>query len=67
MLGFFIYIFVRLLFSQLYKAYKYLSDSAAVFPHGKQLNNILEKMGFIEVEDNPQTLGVASIYCATKP
>jgi demethylmenaquinone methyltransferase/2-methoxy-6-polyprenyl-1,4-benzoquinol methylase len=48
-------------------AYKYLSDSAAIFPHGKQFNNILEKIGFIEVEDNPQTLGVASIYCATKP
>ena len=30
------------------------NDSAAVFPHGKQFNNILEKMGFIEVEDSPQ-------------
>ena len=48
-------------------AYKYLSDSAAVFPYGKQFNNILKKIGFIEVEDHPQTLGVASIYCATKP
>ena len=55
------------LFTRDQAAYKYLSDSAAVFPHGKQFNNILEKMGFIEVEDNPQTLGVASIYCATKP
>ena len=34
---------------------------------GEGINNILEKIGFIEVEDNPQTLGVASIYCATKP
>lgn len=48
-------------------AYQYLSDSAAAFPHGKAFNNILEKIGFINVEDNPQTLGVASIYCATKP
>ena len=55
------------LFTRDQAAYKYLSDSAAVFPYGKQFNNILEKMGFIEVEDNPQTLGVASIYCATKP
>jgi len=55
------------LFTRDQAAYKYLSDSAAVFPHGKQFNNILEKMGFIEVEDSPQTLGVASIYCATKP
>ena len=55
------------LFTRDQAAYKYLSDSAAVFPYGKQFNNILEKMGFIEVEDSPQTLGVASIYCATKP
>ena len=55
------------LFTRDQAAYKYLSDSAAIFPHGKQFNNILEKMGFIEVEDSPQTLGVASIYCATKP
>lgn len=55
------------LFTRDQAAYKYLSDSAAVFPHGKQFNNILEKMGFIEVEDSPQTLGVVSIYCATKP
>ena len=55
------------LFTKDKAAYKYLSDSAAIFPHGKQFNNILEKIGFIDVEDNPQTLGVASIYCATKP
>jgi demethylmenaquinone methyltransferase/2-methoxy-6-polyprenyl-1,4-benzoquinol methylase len=55
------------LFTRDQTAYKYLSDSAAVFPHGKQFNNILKKIGFIEVEDRPQTLGVASIYCATKP
>ncbi|MDC1080543.1 bifunctional demethylmenaquinone methyltransferase/2-methoxy-6-polyprenyl-1,4-benzoquinol methylase UbiE [Flavobacteriaceae bacterium] len=55
------------LFTSDQAAYKYLSDSAAVFPYGKQFNNILKKIGFIEVEDHPQTLGVASIYCATKP
>ncbi len=55
------------LFTSDQAAYKYLSDSAAVFPYGKQFNNILKKIGFIEVEDRPQTLGVASIYCATKP
>ncbi|MGB1021007.1 MAG: bifunctional demethylmenaquinone methyltransferase/2-methoxy-6-polyprenyl-1,4-benzoquinol methylase UbiE [Flavobacteriaceae bacterium] len=48
-------------------AYRYLSDSAAAFPCGAAFNNILEKNGFIMVEDNPQTLGVASIYCAFKP
>lgn len=55
------------LFTRDRAAYKYLSNSAAVFPHGKDFNNILEKTGFIKVEDNPQTLGVSSIYCATKP
>ncbi len=48
-------------------AYNYLSNSAAIFPYGEKFNNILKKIGFIEVEDSPQTLGVASIYCATKP
>jgi demethylmenaquinone methyltransferase/2-methoxy-6-polyprenyl-1,4-benzoquinol methylase len=43
-----------------------LSDSAAAFPHGEVFNNILRKNGFIEVEDLPQTLGIASIYFAKK-
>jgi demethylmenaquinone methyltransferase/2-methoxy-6-polyprenyl-1,4-benzoquinol methylase len=47
-------------------AYRYLSKSAAAFPHGEKLNNILRKIGFIEVENKPQTLGVATIYLATK-
>ena len=47
-------------------AYQYLKESAASFPYGKKLNNILSKIGFIEVENKPQTLGVATIYLATK-
>ena len=54
------------LFTKDQSAYQYLSDSAAIFPHGKNFNNILKKIGFKDVKDNPQTLGVASIYCATK-
>jgi demethylmenaquinone methyltransferase/2-methoxy-6-polyprenyl-1,4-benzoquinol methylase len=54
------------LFSKDKVAYKYLSDSAAKFPHGKAFNNILEKIGFIEVVNKPQTFGVASIYIASK-
>jgi demethylmenaquinone methyltransferase/2-methoxy-6-polyprenyl-1,4-benzoquinol methylase len=54
------------LFSKDKVAYKYLSDSAAKFPHGKAFNNILEKIGFIDVENKPQTFGVASIYTASK-
>ena len=47
-------------------AYQYLSDSANVFPFGEALNNILRKVGFIEVEHLPQTFGVATIYHASK-
>ncbi len=54
------------LFSKDRSAYSYLSESAAVFPYGEALNNILKKIGFIEVEDKPQTFGVATIYKATK-
>ena len=55
------------LFSKDKAAYRYLSDSAAAFPFGAAFNNILKKNGFIQVEDLPQTFGVASIYCAKKP
>jgi demethylmenaquinone methyltransferase/2-methoxy-6-polyprenyl-1,4-benzoquinol methylase len=58
--------FIGKLFSKDRSAYQYLSDSAAAFPCGKDFNNILEKIGFIEVEDFPQTLGVSSIYFAKK-
>ena len=58
--------FVGKLFSKDRSAYEYLSDSAAAFPHGEAFNNILHKNGFIEVEDLPQTLGIASIYFAKK-
>ncbi|GAB1307764.1 bifunctional demethylmenaquinone methyltransferase/2-methoxy-6-polyprenyl-1,4-benzoquinol methylase UbiE [Urechidicola sp. KH5] len=54
------------LFSKEQSAYSYLSESAAHFPHGEALNNILRKIGFKEVQNNPQTFGVATIYTATK-
>ena len=54
------------LFSKDRSAYAYLSESAAVFPHGQAFNNILGKIGFIAMENKPQTFGVASIYVATK-
>lgn len=54
------------LFSKDKVAYKYLSESASVFPYGEALNNILKKIGFINVEDLPQTMGVATIYKASK-
>lgn len=54
------------LFSKDKVAYSYLSESASVFPHGEDFNNILRKIGFKEVKNKPQTFGVASIYLASK-
>ena len=54
------------LFSKDKVAYSYLSESASVFPYGEALNNILNKIGFINAEALPQTFGVATIYIATK-
>ena len=54
------------MFSKDKSAYAYLSESASVFPHGEALNNILRKVGFIEVRNLPQTFGVATIYSASK-
>ncbi|WP_370569725.1 bifunctional demethylmenaquinone methyltransferase/2-methoxy-6-polyprenyl-1,4-benzoquinol methylase UbiE [Flaviramulus sp. BrNp1-15] len=53
-------------FSKDRSAYKYLCESASVFPYGEALNNILRKIGFTNVEDFPQTFGVATIYKASK-
>ncbi len=53
-------------FSKDRDAYGYLSESASVFPYGEKLNNILRKTGFTHVEANPQTMGVATIYLASK-
>ncbi|MFT4800944.1 MAG: demethylmenaquinone methyltransferase/2-methoxy-6-polyprenyl-1,4-benzoquinol methylase [Flavobacteriaceae bacterium] len=54
------------LFSKDKVAYSYLSESASLFPYGEKLNNILRKIGFINVINKPQTFGVATIYTATK-
>ena len=47
-------------------AYKYLSESAISFPYGEAFNNILRNIGFKNIEDKPQTFGVATIYTASK-
>lgn len=54
------------LFSKDNVAYGYLSESASVFPYGEKLNNILRKIGFIDIVAMPQTFGVATIYSASK-
>ncbi len=58
--------FIGRLFSKDNSAYNYLSESAALFPYGTALNNILLKIGFIDVKAMPQTFGVATIYSASK-
>ncbi len=54
------------LFSKDKVAYSYLCESANSFPFGEKLDNILKKNGFINTEYKPVTLGVATIYSATK-
>ncbi|QRM88168.1 bifunctional demethylmenaquinone methyltransferase/2-methoxy-6-polyprenyl-1,4-benzoquinol methylase UbiE [Lacinutrix sp. WUR7] len=54
------------MFSKDRSAYKYLCESASVFPFGEALNNILRETGFINVTDFPQTFGVATIYKSSK-
>lgn len=54
------------IFSKDRSAYAYLSESASVFPYGEEFNNILGKIGFIAMENRPQTFGVATIYIARK-
>lgn len=51
-------------FSKDKKAYSYLSASAINFPYGKELQKILEKVGFTNVKVMPQAQGVSTIYRA---
>ena len=62
----FILPFFGKLFSKDPKAYSYLSKSAKNFPFGQDFNNIMIKNGFKEVQNKPQSLGVASIYVGRK-
>lgn len=54
------------LFSKDQTAYSYLSESANSFPYGEAFNKILKQNGFNNVIDMPVTLGVSTIYKATK-
>ncbi|UOB16785.1 bifunctional demethylmenaquinone methyltransferase/2-methoxy-6-polyprenyl-1,4-benzoquinol methylase UbiE [Abyssalbus ytuae] len=54
------------MFSKDRSAYSYLSKSASIFPYGEDFNNILRKIGFINIKNKPQTFGVATIYTASK-
>jgi len=48
------------------RAYTYLPDSVNAFPFGEKMKNILLETGFTKVEYKKLSLGIATIYKATK-
>jgi len=48
------------------RAYTYLPDSVNAFPYGEKMKNILLNIGFKKVEYKKLSLGIATIYKATK-
>lgn len=47
-------------------AYQYLNDSVQRFPEGQQFINILDKAGYRACYFKTLTLGICSVYCASK-
>ncbi len=54
------------LISKDYQAYTYLPHSVHDFPYGEKMKNILLKIGFSKVEYKKLSLGIVTIYKATK-
>ena len=54
------------LFSKDNSAYTYLPNSIKAFPQGEAMQGILRKAGFREVKFKRLTLGVCTLYFATK-
>ena len=54
------------LFSKDRSAYTYLPNSIKAFPQGEVMQNILRKAGFREVIFKRLTLGICTLYFATK-
>ena len=48
------------------QAYTYLPHSVHDFPYGEKMKNILLKIGFSKVEYKKLSLGIVTIYKATK-
>lgn len=53
-------------FSKDNSAYKYLPESVAAFPDGKQFTALMEKVGYRETKNRPLTFGISSIYTGIK-
>lgn len=47
-------------------AYTYLPESVMAFPEGKDFLGILQQCGFKEVKAEPLTMGITTLYTATK-
>ncbi|HRD58571.1 MAG TPA: bifunctional demethylmenaquinone methyltransferase/2-methoxy-6-polyprenyl-1,4-benzoquinol methylase UbiE [Ferruginibacter sp.] len=54
------------LFSKNRNAYEYLDASIKKFPEGKNFLNILDKLGYVNLQFKPLSLGICSIYCGEK-
>lgn len=48
-------------------AYRYLNESAETFPYGENFAALMRDAGFSDVQIQPQTLGVATIYVGIAP
>jgi demethylmenaquinone methyltransferase/2-methoxy-6-polyprenyl-1,4-benzoquinol methylase len=48
------------------RAYAYLFESVQAFPSGKDFQRILDRVGYNDTAWQPLTLGIASIYTATR-
>jgi len=54
------------LFSGNKEAYAYLNESVIAFPEGAAFLTILEQVGFNNISQEKLSLGICSIYCASK-
>ena len=54
-------------FKQNKEAYQYLNESANAFPDRHLFTDILKKVGYIETECTPLSLGICCIYAGRKP
>lgn len=59
--------FLSGLFATEQRAYKYLPESIAAFPQGREMMLILKKNGFTRIRLRRYTLGITTLYIAEKP
>lgn len=54
------------IFSKDNTAYKYLPESVAAFPDGKEFTSLMEKVGYKQTRHRSLTFGISSIYTGIK-